>query len=45
LINLKKYSSHEPLAGMHWYLAWNSFGGRRLKFVQIKSLGSQMATH
>jgi len=43
LINLKKSSSHEPLAGKHWYLAWNILGARRFKFVQLKCLVSQMA--
>jgi len=42
LINLQK-SSHEPLTGMHWYLAWNILGARRFKFVQMKSLGSCMS--
>jgi len=39
LINIKKSSSHEPLAGMHWYLAWYIHGARRFKMVQMKSLG------
>jgi len=45
LFNLQK-SSHEPLTRMHWYLAWDIhlLGTRRFKFVQINSLGSQMAT-
>jgi len=43
LINLKKYSSHEPLARMHCYLAWNIFGARRFRLVQMKSLESCMA--
>jgi len=43
LINLQKSSSHEPLAGMHWYLAWDMLGTRRFKFVQMKSLGSSTA--
>jgi len=36
--------SHEPLAGMHWCLAWNILGARRFKFVQMKSLRSCMAS-
>jgi len=40
-INLKKYS-HETLAGMYRYLAWNILEASRFKFVQIKSLWSQM---
>jgi len=28
LINLKKYSSHEPPAGMNGYLAWNILMGQ-----------------
>jgi len=43
-INLQKSSSHEPLAGMHWYLAWNMLGARIFNFVQIKSLVSCMAS-
>jgi len=39
LINLQKSSSHEPLARMHWYLAWDMLGARRFKIVQLKSLG------
>jgi len=42
-IRLQK-TSHEPLAGMHWCLAWIILGSKRFKFVQIKSLGSCMAT-
>jgi len=38
LLNLQKSSSHEPLAGMHCYLAWGILGARRFKFVKIKSL-------
>jgi len=34
---LKKYSSQEPLAGMHWYLAWIVLGARRFTFAQMKS--------
>jgi len=44
LINLQKSSSHEPLARMHLYLAWDMLGARRFKIVQLNSLGSQMAT-
>jgi len=40
--NIQK-SSHEPLVGMNWYLVWNILGARRFQFVQMKSLGSQMA--
>jgi len=40
LLNLQKSSSHEPLVGMHWYLAWNILGAKIFKFVQMKSLGS-----
>jgi len=39
LINIRKSSSHEPLAGMLLYLAWNVLGAKRFKFVQMKSLG------
>jgi len=31
LINIKK--SHEPLAGMHWYLVWIILWEREFKFV------------
>jgi len=44
-ISIQKSSSHEPMVGMHWYLAWIIHGARRFKFVQIKSLGSCMAHH
>jgi len=30
--NLRKYSSHEPLAGMYFDLAWIILGTRRFKF-------------
>jgi len=43
LINLKK-SSYDPMTGMNWYLAWIILRARRFKFVQMKSLGSQLAT-
>jgi len=33
LINLQK-SSREPMAEMHWYLAWSILGARRFKFVK-----------
>jgi len=39
LINLQKSSSHEPQAGMHWYLVWSILGEKRL----VKSLGPCMA--
>jgi len=41
LISLQK-SSHEQLAGMHWYLVWITLWEWRVKFVQMKSLGSYM---
>jgi len=40
---LKKSSSQELLHQMGQYLAWSIPRTRRFKFVQIKSLGSQMA--
>jgi len=43
LINPEKCSFHEPPIGMHWYLAWSILGARWFKFVQIKSMGLQMA--
>jgi len=46
MINIQKSSSHEPLARMHRYLAWNILGERKFKFVQINPLlGSQMVKH
>jgi len=33
----------ENMARMLFKLAWNILGTRRLKFVQMKSLGSQIA--
>jgi len=41
---LKKYSSQELLHQMGQYLAWIISRTKRFNFVQIKSLGSQMAT-
>jgi len=43
LIDLQTSSSHEPLAGIHWYLAWVILGARSFKFVQMMSLGSCVA--
>jgi len=40
--NILKYSIREPLAWMHWFLAWNILRTRRFKFVQLKPLGSEM---
>jgi len=41
---MKKYSCHnQPLARMHFKLAWSILGTRRFNFIQMKSLGSQMA--
>jgi len=34
-INLQISSSQEPLAGMHWYLAWTMFVERAFNFVQM----------
>jgi len=34
------YSSHKPMARMHWYLVWSNLGTRRFNFVQIKFLQS-----
>jgi len=34
LINLQKSSSHEPVAGMHWYIAWSILGARRFKLFK-----------
>jgi len=42
LIKLRK-GSHKPLARVLFKLAWSILGTRRFKFVQMKSLGSQMA--
>jgi len=42
---LKKSSSKELLHQIGQYLAWIVPGARRFKFVQMKSLGSQMAPH
>jgi len=39
LINIKKYSSHEPLTRKHRYLKWSILGVRVFKFVQIRFLG------
>jgi len=36
-------ADHEPLARMIVKLAWSILGTRKFKFVQMKSLGSQMA--
>jgi len=41
---LKTISSQELLHEMGQYLAWIIPRTRRFKFVQIKSLGSQMVT-
>jgi len=41
----KKCSSQEQLHQMGKYLAWSIPRTRRFKFVQMKSLGSQMAPH
>jgi len=35
----EKYSSHKPLAWMHWCLVWSILGTRRFKFVQKKISG------
>jgi len=35
----EKYSSHRPLARMHWYVVWSNLGTRKFKFGQIKFLG------
>jgi len=32
-------SSREPLARMHWCLAWIILGTRIFKFIQMKPLG------
>jgi len=40
---LKKCYSQELLHQIGQYLAWSFPGTRRFKFVQMKSLGSQMA--
>jgi len=40
---LKKYSSQDLLHQMGQYLAWSFPRTRRFKFVQMNSLGSQMA--
>jgi len=32
---MKKYSSHKPLARLHWYLVWSILGTRRFKFAQM----------
>jgi len=37
----EKYSSHKPMARMHWYWqVWSNLGTMRFKFMQIKILGS-----
>jgi len=41
---IKQCTSPEPLHQMGQYLTWNIPRTRKLKYVQIKSLGSQMAT-
>jgi len=40
---IKTYSSQELLHQMGQYLAWSNSWTRRFKFIQMKSLGSQMA--
>jgi len=34
-----KISSHEQLAGIHWYLAWSILGTWRCNIAEIKYLG------
>jgi len=40
ITKLRKYSFHDPLAGMHCKLTWSFLGTLRLKFGQMKYLGS-----